>query len=111
MCVCVCVLWCMHPAAPTLLPSPPSSPLLLTPLLHSNPPSLLHPPPPSSLPLLTATQDDIEYAYAYEGIVVPGGKIMMGRWWRCAEAGFGEGRELVEGGGEDRGPWLFWADD
>ena len=56
-------------------------------------------------------QDDIEYAYAYEGIIVPGGKIMMGRWWRCAEAGFGEGRELVEGGGGDRGPWLFWGDD
>ncbi|KIW42097.1 uncharacterized protein PV06_05681 [Exophiala oligosperma] len=26
---------------------------------------------------------DMDYAYAYEGIVLPGGKIMMGRWWRC----------------------------
>lgn len=27
--------------------------------------------------------DDIEYAYAYEGSILPGGKIQMGRWWRC----------------------------
>ncbi|KAL9106373.1 MAG: hypothetical protein Q9227_008574 [Pyrenula ochraceoflavens] len=26
---------------------------------------------------------DIEYAYAYEGVVIPGGEIMMGRWWKC----------------------------
>lgn len=27
--------------------------------------------------------DDIEYAYAYEGSILPGGEIQMGRWWRC----------------------------
>ena len=105
---------CVYCVACTLQ-LPTSTPLLSTPTPTHAPSStstpLLPPPPPSSLPILTATQDDIEYAYAYEGILVPGGKIMMGRWWRCAEAGFGEGRELVEGGGEDRGPWLFWADD
>lgn len=26
--------------------------------------------------------EDIEYAYGYEGVVTPGGKVMMGRWWR-----------------------------
>ncbi|KIV77781.1 hypothetical protein PV11_09561 [Exophiala sideris] len=57
--------------------------------------------------------DDIEYAYAYEGVMLPGGKIMMGRWWRCANWGEGEGCEVVE---EDnghrkleRGPFVFWA--
>lgn len=27
--------------------------------------------------------DDIDYAYAYEGSILPGGKIQLGRWWRC----------------------------
>lgn len=39
---------------------------------------------------------DIEYAYAYEGVVCPGGKIMMGRWWRCASIGAGIGLEVDE---------------
>lgn len=37
---------------------------------------------------------DMEYAYAYEGVVLPGGKIMMGRWWRCGLHGVGLGKEL-----------------
>ncbi|EXJ59307.1 uncharacterized protein A1O5_12188 [Cladophialophora psammophila CBS 110553] len=37
--------------------------------------------------------NDIEYAYAYEGILNPGGKIMMGRWWRVALLGDGDGME------------------
>ena len=37
----------------------------------------------------------IEYAYAYEGIVIPGGKIMLGRWWRIHGVdGMGAGKEL-----------------
>lgn len=52
---------------------------------------------------------DMEYAYAYEGVVLPGGKIMMGRWWRCGLHGVGLGKELdaegfpldgVDGGGD-----------
>lgn len=37
---------------------------------------------------------DIDYAYAYEGVILPGGKIMMGRWWRCGMFGLGDGMEL-----------------
>lgn len=37
--------------------------------------------------------NDIDYAYAYDGIVLPGGKIMMGRWWRVAMIGQGDGME------------------
>ena len=32
---------------------------------------------------------DVEYAYAYEGVVCPGGNVMMGRWWRVGMAGQG----------------------
>ena len=78
--------------------------------------------------------DDIEYAYAYEGVVVPGGGVMMGRWWRVGEVGLGEGKEVdcegasVEVGedgvedaegdggrrragvkGLERGVWCFWC--
>ena len=51
--------------------------------------------------------DDIDYAYAYEGVVVPGGGVMMGRCWRIGEVGLGEGKEIdcegasVEVGAED----------
>jgi hypothetical protein len=38
--------------------------------------------------------NDIDYAYVYEGVVLPGGKIMLGRWWRCGMFGFGDGLEL-----------------
>ena len=36
----------------------------------------------SSIKYMTWDDGTIDYAYAYEGIVIPGGKIMMGRWWR-----------------------------
>ena len=44
--------------------------------------------------------NDIDYAYAYEGVVLPGGKIMMGRWWRIAPGGEGEGMEWTDALGE-----------
>jgi hypothetical protein len=43
------------------------------------------------------TWDDgtIEYAYAYEGVIIPGGKIMLGRWWRVhGVEGMGPGKEV-----------------
>ena len=44
--------------------------------------------------------EDIEYAYVYEGALLPGGKMMMGRWWRCGTVlgggDGGEGFEVVE---------------
>lgn len=42
---------------------------------------------------------DMEYAYAYEGVIIPGGKIMLGRWWRCGLLGEGPGKELDPDGG------------
>ncbi|KEF63169.1 uncharacterized protein A1O9_01145, partial [Exophiala aquamarina CBS 119918] len=42
---------------------------------------------------------DMEYAYAYEGVIIPGGKIMLGRWWRCGLLGEGPGKELNPDGG------------
>ncbi|KAK5075971.1 hypothetical protein LTR64_008583 [Lithohypha guttulata] len=43
------------------------------------------------------TWDDgtIDYAYAYEGVITPGGKIMLGRWWRIhGIEGMGPGKEV-----------------
>lgn len=40
------------------------------------------------------TWDDIDYAYAYEGVIIPGGKIMLGRWWRIGAHGMGPGKEI-----------------
>ncbi|KAJ9606251.1 hypothetical protein H2200_009212 [Cladophialophora chaetospira] len=37
--------------------------------------------------------NDMDYAYAYEGVLLPGEKIMMGRWWRVAMNGQGDGME------------------
>ncbi|KAH0842621.1 hypothetical protein FOPE_07213 [Fonsecaea pedrosoi] len=37
--------------------------------------------------------NDIDYAYAYEGALLPGGKIMLGKWWRITILGDGEGLE------------------
>ena len=45
--------------------------------------------------------NDIDYAYAYEGVIIPGGKIMMGRWWRIAPGGEGEGCEWSDALGEE----------
>lgn len=36
--------------------------------------------------------EDVEYAYGYEGIVTPGGKVMMGRWWRIGLNGVVSGQ-------------------
>ena len=30
--------------------------------------------------------DEIEWAYAYDGVLIPGGKTMLGRWWRIGES-------------------------
>ena len=51
--------------------------------------------------------DDFSYAYVYEGVIIPGGKIMMGRYWRCGPPTVMTGFE--EGDGADRGPWVFWC--
>lgn len=60
----------------------------------------LHPPEELSW-------EDINYAYLYEGIIIPGGKIMMGRYWRFGAPTANVGFEL--GDGADRGPWIFWC--
>jgi len=52
-------------------------------------------------PAMYMAWDDgsIEYAYAYEGVIIPGGKIMLGRWWRIhGIAGMGPGREVGPNG-------------
>lgn len=36
--------------------------------------------------------EDVEFGYAYEGMVGPGGRVMLGRWWRAGEGGVGVGR-------------------
>ena len=54
-------------------------------------------------------QDDIEWAWAYEGVIIPGGKIMMGRWWMVGAGGEGEGREIGGPKKGERGPWIFWC--
>nr|KAK5443904.1 hypothetical protein LTR18_005165 [Exophiala xenobiotica] len=51
--------------------------------------------------------EDMEYAYAYEGVLLPGGKIMMGRYWGCGLNGEGSpGMEVDEDGQtlEDESP-------
>ena len=58
----------------------------------------------------------IEYAYAYEGVITPGGMVMMGKWWRLGPPG---GLYAVGGANEfmsfdrpddrERGPFVFWA--
>jgi hypothetical protein len=67
--------------------------------------------------------NDIDYAYAYEGVVCPGGNVMLGRWWRAGMAGVAvsDGFEIDQAGqgvptGYDaterkveRGPFVFWG--
>lgn len=49
----------------------------------------------SPLQYLDWDNGTIDYAYAYEGIIIPGGKIMMGRWWRIhGSEGLGPGCEV-----------------
>lgn len=42
---------------------------------------------------------DLENLWAYEGIVLPGGKIMVGRWWCPSD---GEGDRMYSG------PFILW---
>ena len=68
---------------------------------------------------LTDPQDldwaDIEHAYAYEGVVTPGGMVMLGRWWRLGPPGpylLGEQTEFVcpeRPADREKGPFVFWA--
>ena len=51
--------------------------------------------------------EDISYAYVYEGAIIPGGKIMMGRHWRIGPPWNNDAFEV--GDGADRGPWVFWC--
>lgn len=57
--------------------------------------------------------DDLKRCYVYEGAVLPGGKIMMGRYWRIYwepdEEHDGAWFAHEWGNGEDRGPWIFWS--
>lgn len=57
---------------------------------------------------------DVEHTYVYEGVLVPGGSVMMGKWWRLGPEGYrvGEGEEFSIGGREgdcERGPFVFWG--
>ena len=57
----------------------------------------------------------IEHAYAYEGVVTPGGMVMLGRWWRIGPHGpwtVGDLQEFVcpeRPDDRERGPFVFWA--
>jgi hypothetical protein len=42
---------------------------------------------------------DMEALWAYEGLMLPGGKIMIGRWW-CPTDGNGSGMYS--------GPFILW---
>lgn len=57
---------------------------------------------------LTWDDGTIDYAYAYEGVILPGGKIMLGRWWRInGSDGLGPGKEVnPEGAGVEMRPPL-----
>jgi len=49
----------------------------------------------SSAVYMTWDDGTIDYAYAYEGVIIPGGKIMLGRWWRIHGVdGMGRGKEI-----------------
>jgi hypothetical protein len=57
---------------------------------------------------------DVDHTYVYEGVVVPGGRVMMGRWWRLGAEGckMGDGDEYCVGEGvweRERGPFVFWG--
>ena len=47
------------------------------------------------------TDDDLvtklDFLRCYEGVVLPGGKMMLGRWWDPMDAGL------------ESGPFIFWA--
>ncbi|MCJ1404416.1 hypothetical protein MMC11_007641 [Xylographa trunciseda] len=60
--------------------------------------------------------EDVEH-WAYEGVVLPGGKIMLGRWWCPRETPEAELTEAVgprvprQGQRKCTGPFLFWNID
>ena len=69
---------------------------------------------------------DIDYAYAYEGVLTPGGKVMLGRFWLLdTEALWNyHVNQIILGTGEaaeedlsigvskpDLGSFVFWADE
>lgn len=49
-------------------------------------------------------RDERSTYWAYEGIVIPGGEIMMGRWWNPLAGDIGDG-------GTYCGCWAFWNTD
>ena len=71
--------------------------------------------------------DDIEYSYAYEGVLTPGGKLMLGRWFkldvnqlwqydndlRGGPDGVRNGNYRTDYGIEkdDIGGFVFWAEE
>jgi hypothetical protein len=48
---------------------------------------------------------DLESLWAYEGVILPGGKFMMGRWWAVdlTQPNPEEDRDLYSG------PFILWA--
>ncbi|MCJ1253742.1 hypothetical protein MMC24_001554 [Lignoscripta atroalba] len=88
----------------------------------SSPPSSGFFTPPSDVPGFDFDNLELEHGcWAYEGVVLPGGMVMLGRWWSpmdgvgVVEGGGGGGEEGGEGeGGGERlctGPWVFWNVD
>ena len=45
---------------------------------------------------------DMSALWAYEGVVLPGGQMMLGRWW---SPGDGLGRDMYSG------PFILWCVD
>ena len=46
-------------------------------------------------------QPDLDSLWAYEGVVLPGGMVMLGRWWS----------PTFDDGPEYSGPFIFWNVD
>lgn len=61
-------------------------------------------------PRASIEDDDM---WAYEGVVVPGGQIIVGRFWRPLQdqPDRGVGEEAYEGTGLYSGPFMFWCVD
>jgi hypothetical protein len=53
---------------------------------------------------MAAAIDDMDLTslWAYEGVVLPGGEMMIGRWWKAQN---GEDEEMYSG------PFLMWCMD
>lgn len=62
-------------------------------------PSHIHSINNSYSPTSLLSFSNISYAYAYEGVLIPGSKIMFGRYWRIhGDAGLGPAREVGSDG-------------